>query len=222
MIPITRSRCRRLAQGVPVAAALLLAGCGGMSDNRSLESVHQPVIERTAWTLDLAGGPGGLGFDEPRRLAEWFASLPLSPGDRVAIDDPAGDPGTRATIAALAARHGARVGPGPVAASEPWAAPGSVRVVVSRTVAGVPGCPDWSDKSDAHLTNGTHSNFGCAVNANLAAMVADPEHLLHGAGDTGATTMLTASKAIESYRKAPPSGEKGLQEVSTTEGSGAQ
>jgi pilus assembly protein CpaD len=59
------------------------------------------------------------------------------------------------------------------------------------------------------------SNFGCAVNGNLAAMVANPEDLIHGQDDNGVGDTRTATKAVESYRKAVPTGAAGLQDIST-------
>ena len=44
-------------------------------------------------------------------------------------------------------------------------------------------------------------------------MVADPEDLLHGREGAGVTDTYTASRAIEMYRATPPSGVKGLQDV---------
>jgi pilus assembly protein CpaD len=61
------------------------------------------------------------------------------------------------------------------------------------------------------------SNFGCSVSGNLAAMVADPVDLVHGREGTGVLDTATATKAVEYYRTAPPSGSKGLQAVSTKE-----
>ena len=88
---------------------------------------------------------------------------------------------------------------------------------VSRSSATVPNCPNWAAKSDTNLSNATYTNYGCAVNSNLAAMVADPEHLLHGAKGTGETVVMSSSKAIGSYREAKPTGEQGLKQ-NTTEG----
>ena len=89
---------------------------------------------------------------------------------------------------------------------------------MTRSTAQVPGCPDWSAKSDANLRNATSSNFGCASNANLAAMVADPEHLLKGANGAGRTVVMSGNKAIDSYREAKPTGESGLKQNSTQGG----
>jgi pilus assembly protein CpaD len=95
---------------------------------------------------------------------------------------------------------------------------GTVRVIVTRSTASVPGCPDWSVKSDVNLGNATSSGYGCATNGNFAAMTADPEHLLHGAAGTGTTTVMSSTKAIESYREAKPTGEGGLKQESTQNG----
>jgi len=88
--------------------------------------------------------------------------------------------------------------------------------VVSRTRAEVAGCPNWRNPSEPDYLNRTMSNFGCAVNSNMAAMVANPEDLFHGRSGTGVGDTLTASKAVDYYRKAQPTGTKGLQDMSTT------
>ena len=197
--------------------SLTLAGCGGMATNRGLESLKQPVVSRNNYTLDVASYGGGLSLPEQRRLAGWFEALDLRYGDRVSVDDPGGSGATREAVAALAARHGLLVSDdAPATAGQ--IAPGSARVVVTRSAAQVPGCPDWSAKSDVNLGNATYPGYGCGVNSNLAAMVADPEHLLRGAKGTGETVVLTSSKAIDSYREAKPTGEKGLKQNSTEGG----
>lgn len=205
-----------------VAPALTLAlglGLGGCASNRGLESVHQPVVSRTNYTLDLATYGGGLSLPEQRRLAGWFDALDLRYGDRVTIDDPNASDSTRDAVAGIAARYGLLVGEdAPVTSGQ--VAPGNARVVVSRSSATVPHCPDWSAKSEVNYNNATYSNYGCAVNSNLAAMVADPEHLLHGAKGTGETVVLTSSKAIDSYRVAKPTGEAGLKQSSTQQAGG--
>ena len=206
-----------LAAAITVSLGLALSACGGIPTNRGLESLKQPVVQRNNYTLDLAGGPGGLSLPEQRRLAGWFEAMDLRYGDRVSVDDPGGSYAARDAVAALAARHGLLVSDdAPVTAGA--VQPGAVRVVVSRSSASVPGCPDWSAKSDVGLNNATHPNYGCAVNSNMAAMVADPEHLLKGASSNGDTVVMSSSKAIDSYRKGKPTGEKGLKQNSTDSG----
>lgn len=211
------SMFRAAPAALALSLGLVLAGCGGMPNNRSLESVHQAVVERTNYTLDLTTGPGGLSIPEQRRLAGWFEALDLRYGDRIAIDDPLASGATRAAVEAVVSSHGLLVG------SETPVTPGLVnagtaRVIVTRSSANVPGCPDWSAKSDGNLANATSTNYGCAVNSNLAAMVADPEHLIQGAKGSSQTVVMRSNKAIETYRDAVPTGEKGLKQVSSDEG----
>ena len=211
---------KALASALTLSLGLALAGCGGMPSNRQLESIHQPVVERTNYTLDVSAGPGGLSLPEQRRLAGWFEAMELRYGDRVAIDDPAHSGAARSAVEAVASRFGMLVGdeapvtPGYVNA-------GMVRVIVTRSSAHVPGCPDWSSKSDANLKNATSSNFGCATNSNLAAMVANPDHLIKGDSSTGQTVIMGSTTAISSYREATPTGEGGLKANSTGGGGGS-
>jgi len=211
---MNRTLFRAVAPALTVALAGGLAGC---ATNRSLESVHQAVVSRNNYTLDVATYGGTLALPEQRRVSGWFDALDLRYGDRVSVDDPSGSGATREAVAALAARHGLLVSDdAPVTTGE--IAPGNARIVVTRSVAAVPECPDWHAKSDTNLNNATYSNYGCAVNSNMAAMVADPEHLLHGARGSGETVVMSSSKAIDSYREAKPTGEKGLKETSTESG----
>lgn len=201
-----------------LSLGLALAGCGGMPSNRSLYSVHEPVVEQSNYALDIAAGSGGMSFSEQRRLAGWFEAMDLGYGDRVYIDDPMNSTATRDAIETIVARHGILLERESGPATAGYLNNGAARVVISRHKAAVPGCPDWSAKSDVNLGNATSTNYGCAVNSNLAGMVANPEHLLHGAEGTGETVVMSSSKAITSYRSQKPSGEGGLSSTGTGSG----
>ena len=208
------SGSRTLGSALALSLGLALAGCGGVPTNRTLESVNQPVVERKNFTLDVSSGPGGLTYPDQRRLAGWFEAMDLRSGDRVAIDDPLDSAATREAVGALAGRHGILLTEiAPVTAG--YVNAGTARIVVTRSTASVPGCPNWRAKSDFNPNNGNSPNYGCAVNGNLAAMVANPEHLIKGEAGSGDTVIMSSTKAIESYRKQPPSGEKGLKDQAT-------
>lgn len=196
------------------ALILALAGCASPSANTTLYSARQPVVERTVHALDVSAGAGGLAETERHRLDQWFAELGLGYGDRLSIADMQASAPLLAEVAAMAAGHGAVLVDAAPAANPP-PDPGTVRITVSRSRAGVPGCPDWSRRTASNLGNATNPNFGCAVNGNLAAMVADPEDLLRGAQGSGETVAMTASKAIVSYREQEPTGAAGLPEISS-------
>jgi pilus assembly protein CpaD len=214
-----RAAPKMAGAAIALALGLAVAGCAGMATNRSVESIHQPVVERMDYTLDLTTEPGGLSYAEQHRLSGWFDAMGLRYGDRIAIDDPLDSPATRQAIKAIAGRYGLLVDDDAPATAGPVAS-GNARIIVSRFKAHVPGCPDWSAKSDANLNNATSRNYGCAVNSNLAAMVANPEHLIKGADGGSDTVLMSSTKAIETYRKAAPSGGGGttVKQTSSTSG----
>lgn len=204
---------RKLFYAVAALSSALTA-CGPV--NRGLDSVNQPVVTRTDYVFDVAAPDyGGLSAAEGARLDSWFGSLGLSYGDTVYVDDPQGygDPSRRSAIGAIAGRYGLRVAPGaPV--TQGRVPSGAIRVVVSRTDAHVPNCPNWDRPSNPDYANSTMSNFGCAVNTNLAAMVANPEDLVSGRA-AGETTAIFTNKALQSIRDAKPTGLNGLKVEST-------
>ena len=206
-----------VSTALALSLGLSLAACGGMGGgemNRTLYSVKQPVVEKSNYTMDVRTGMGGLSIPEQRRLSSWFESLDLGYGDKVFIEDANASPATREAISELAERFGVIVSEGaPVTAG--YVNPGMSRVVVSRSKAHVPGCPDWSDNRNGNYGNATTQDFGCAVNSNMAAMIADPEHLLEGAEGTGTTIVSTSTKAIDSYRQSAPTGQGGLKGTAT-------
>ncbi len=217
-MPIRRTSPATAA--IALALSLGLSACGGATSNRSLYSVNQPVVTRDNYTLDVAATPDGLSIPERQRLAGWFETLNLRYGDRVAIDAPYAGKGLTDDVANLAGRHGLLLSDGaPV--TEGVVPAGAVRIVVTRSRAHVPGCPNWSEKFNSNLGNATSGNFGCATNSNLAAMVANPEHLLRGAEGTGETVVMSSTKAIDSYREQKPTGAGGLSQVSSQSAGGA-
>lgn len=210
---------RTASAALALSLSFVLAGCGGLTakNNNMIESVHQPIVERTNYTLDVATGSGGLSLPEQRRLAGWFDAMDLRYGDRISIDDPLNAGATRAAVEAIAAKYGILLSDSaPVTAG--YVNAGTVRVIVSRSTASVPTCPVW-DNSEFSLKNNTGSNYGCAVNGNLAAMVANPEDLVRGTTDNGQTTAMTANKAIDAFREAKPTGAGGtVLKTNSTDG----
>lgn len=208
-----------------ITLGLATAGC--MSDfkntppemisNRSLYSENQPVVERTNYVIDLNTAAGGLPASELGRLADWFDSLQLRYGDSISIDDPYGSGAVRDDVASVAGRYGLLISEGtPVTAGT--VQPGSVRVVMSRATASVPGCPNWRQRELSGAPISTESNYGCATNSNLAAMIANPNDLVLGQEGSGVGDAATASKAIKVYRDTEPTGAKGLEETTTKGG----
>lgn len=208
-----------------LAVGLATGGC--MSDfantppemisNRTVYSENQPVVRRTDYVIDLSTGGSGVPASELGRLADWFDSLQLRYGDRISIDQAYPDVGVREDVARIVGQYGMLLSEGaPVTAGA--VQPGAVRVIMSRSVATVPGCPNWRQRELSGAPISTESNFGCATNSNLAAMVANPVDLVSGQEGATVGDAETASKAIDAYRKAEPTGKSGLQQISTKGG----
>jgi len=204
-----RISCTTLA----FAAALALGACGPV--NRGVESVNQPVVQRTDYVFDVAGADG-LSSAEEKRLVDWFDAVHLRYGDRVSIDSRNGDVGTHDAIAAIVARYGILLSEtAPVTQGSDQLS--GTRVVVSRSLANVPNCPNWRRASQPEFAASTMSNFGCATNSNLAAMVADPTDLVQGREVNG-NDPLTISRAIKTYREKDPTGKGDLKTESAGSG----
>ncbi|HEX9963787.1 MAG TPA: CpaD family pilus assembly lipoprotein [Allosphingosinicella sp.] len=209
------ARTKSLAAVVAIGAALALPSVAAAKrpperhgPARGLDALNQPVVQRTDYLLDLADN-GGLSEADMGRLDSWFESLRLGYGDHVFVDR--GTSAGRQDVARVAAAYGLLMSPGaPVLEGD--VPMGAVRVIVSRTTASVPSCPNFEEERGPSSTS---SNYGCAVNSNLAAMIADPNDLVLGQEGSVYGDANTSSKAIRLYRSAPPTGAKGLSNVSS-------
>lgn len=63
-------------------------------------------------------------------------------------------------------------------------------------------CPDWSHSTVVNYDNSPHSNYGCAVNNNLAQQLAYPEDIAHGRPSdlSHGADAETTTRVIERYR----------------------
>ena len=211
------------------ALGLAIAGCAAQprtltaANNTSMYSLHQPVVEHTHFVFDVATQADGIPAAEQARLGAWFTSIALAYGDHVTIDEPPGEEsGTaRRDIAKVAAEHGLLVAEDGAPMTEGPVAPGTIRVIAARSTASVPGCPEWSDPGiESPVRTGT--NYGCAANANLAAMIADPDDLVRGREGNGVGSAQVAGRAVGSYRTRVPTGSQPLPATATRNSGGGQ
>jgi pilus assembly protein CpaD len=207
--------------GLLLIASAALAGCsyhanaGDLTD-RGVEAVNVPVVTRADYVFDAAAPGGTLAPAEKARLDAWFRGLGLGYGDSIYVDAPYAD-AARYEVAQVAGNYGMLVQPGAPVTGGPVPS-GSVRVIVTRARAEVPGCPNWSLVAQPNYNNRMMSNFGCGVNSDLALQIANPEDLVHGREGKSVGDPLTGTKAVDSYRSAVPTGQKGLQQVSVKGG----
>jgi pilus assembly protein CpaD len=191
---------RIVSTALIIALGLSVTACGSTTANRSVYSERQPIVSKSNFVLDLSAGNGGLSTAEQNRLAGWFDALELGYGDRVSIDDPgySASSSAKAAVESIVASYGLLISEtAPV--TDGYVPAGQLRVVVTRTSASVPGCPDYSHRSHTDFQARTSANYGCGTNSTLAAMVADPEDLVRGQNAEG-EDQARASKAIRAYR----------------------
>ena len=132
------------------AIGLAMAGCStgqprtlNAASNYSVYSVHQPVVERNNYVFDLRVEGDRVSEAELNRLAAWFHSIDARYGDRIAIDQPRGygSAGARGDVGRVAADFGLLLADGAAPVTPGEVAPGTIRIVASRSSARVEGCP---------------------------------------------------------------------------------
>ena len=211
------SRLFRVAAVAACLPVIGLAGCAKHSkDHFTVSSVkanykerHPIVLKEQEQTLDVPVGTtihdlpvasqsAVRGFTNAfKRSASGRITVMLpsgSPneatarkiGDRISeIISKAGVPANRiATVTYYAAEHGS-------------AAP--IRLSYGAVTASVTGCGKWDSDLTKNPENRNYSNFGCATQSNLAAMISNPADLLGPRGTTGIDAA-RRSKVIEDYR----------------------
>ena len=210
------------------ALGLTMAGCSvgqpralTARSNYSVYSVHQPVVEHTNYVFDLRVDGDRVSEAELNRLAAWFESIDARYGDRITIDGPRGygSAGARADVGRVASDFGLLLAEGGAPITEGEVAPGTIRIVASRASAHVEGCPSYTSPGiDSPVR--TDSNYGCATNSNLAAMIANPDDLVRGQEGTGRESAQVAGRAVGSYRTRTPTGSQPLPSTTTRSGGG--
>jgi pilus assembly protein CpaD len=192
---------------IAAITSLGLAGCGAVGTNTTMYSINQPVVKRTNFALDVDSS-GGFSSSEKMRVAEWLDALQIGYGDRVSIDFGEGyvNPVMQSAVDNIAAEYGlkvvetAPVTPGNIS-------PGAARIVVTRSDASVPTCPNWTKTTEANYNASNHPNYGCGVNSTMAVMIADPEDLVRGNSDDSLRRN-SGSKAVKAYRDKTTGGSK--------------
>ncbi len=211
----------KIATWTVLALATSLAGCtGAASSNHSLDSVHQPLVRNSIYQFDVAAANGELPPSEQGRLQGWLDAMGVRYGDRIAIEDSSvyGASSAQATVRSMIGRRGLLIS-NDVPVTTGAVPQDHLRIIVTRASASVPGCPNWASKSAINPTNATSSNYGCATNSNLAAMVADPNDLIKGTRNDRYDPA-AATRAIRTYREKPQTGASDLRGEATSEGGG--
>ena len=154
---------------------------------------HPIAVRQGEVSLDLAVFPGASGLNESQKgqLYGFLRDYKSQSSDRLLIRAPSGGANETAAMRAYdevrRAMKSAGINPAAVAL-EPYFGNGDpaapLRLSYLQFVAEAPDCPDWSENIGRDPQNMPYPNMGCATQRNFAAMVANPEDLLHPRGET--------------------------------------
>ncbi|KPL54102.1 hypothetical protein ABB55_19340 [Prosthecomicrobium hirschii] len=230
MRPSDSAPTRSGAAGAPglatalAAAALMLAGCSGVPKSEptitgsvphdGYRTRHPIVLSESAETLDIPVGSqsGRLTETTAETIAAFGAQSRERGASGVTILVPSGSGNeTAASQMSRSVKTALQRGGVPAHAIslapykvEQAAADAPIRLAYPRVVAGVPhACGTWPDQVVGQFDNSDYYNFGCAYQANIAAMVVDPSDLVTPKG-MPASDATRRTTVISKYRQGAP------------------
>jgi len=165
---------------------------------------HPIAVEPTYQELKVqfAGGPAGMTPDDAMKFDAFLADYRAHGNGSLGISVPNGAP-SRAAITYFAERAAATGISRDKILVSTHDAPGSdLRVEINYIAytARTQACGDWSENESFTLDNRTSKNFGCSIQQNIAAMVADPRDLL-GPGGLGPVDTERRAAVMDHYEK---------------------
>lgn len=161
--------------------------------------------------IRLAPHRTGLSANQAQALAGFADAWRQSQSREILLRAPVGGPNadgaSRVAWEAQERLVGLGVPPGAIRMStyDAGGDPGApVMIGFDRFVADVPACGNWRNLSHSN-DNRVHDNFGCAVTANMAVQIANPEDMLEPRGLTPPDAQ-QRGVMFEKYRKGEATG----------------
>ncbi|HKQ46167.1 MAG TPA: CpaD family pilus assembly protein [Rhizomicrobium sp.] len=163
---------------------------------------HPITVEPKFRELKVQFAAGGMSADDAAKFDAFLADYRVRGNGSLGISVPSGSSSRAATefFAERAAATG--ISRDKILVSTHNAVNGDMRVDVSYIAytAHAESCGDWSENEAFTLDNRTSKNFGCSVQRNIAAMVADPRDLL-GPGPMGPVDTGRRATVMDKYQK---------------------
>ena len=201
---------QQFVRAAAIATALIggscttaINGADSLSENGAVN--HPIAVEPSFRDLKVyyAAGPDGMTADDAVKFETFLADYRAHGNGSLGISVPNG-PASRAAITYFAERAAATgISRDRILVSTHDIANGDQRVDVSYIAytARADSCGnDWSENLAFTADNLTPRNFGCSVQHNIAAMVADPRDLL-GPGAMGPVDTARRGTVMEHYEK---------------------
>lgn len=205
--PVVRPRLFAMSM-LLAAGAGLLSGCSpelasfqdtyvpaSVDENFPIKVVDRPV------QLTVGTNPGGLIHGDAKQVGRFAqAAAATRPPSPVVVSYPAGSKAARraaSQAAGLIAQQGV---PRQSIIVTPRDGKGNaVTMTFAQKVTETRECGDWSENMRANQWNDNGPNFGCAFQQNFAAMIANPEDLVHARPMTPAMSA-AQSAALDTYQ----------------------
>jgi len=197
-----------LLRAAAVGAILVAGSCSVMNDGATISEDgarnHPITVEPSYRDLKVQFGAGadGMSPEDAAKFDSFLTDYRLHGNGSLGISVPSGA-SSRTAITYFGERAAASgISRDKILVSTHDAANGDRRVDVSYIAytAHTQSCGDWSENESFTLDNQTPKNFGCSVQQNIAAMVADPRDLL-GPGGQGPVDTARRAAVLDHYEK---------------------
>ena len=197
-----------LLRALAVGSVLVAGSCSATNDGAPLSedgARNHPIAVEPSYRdlkVQFAGGADGMSADEAGKFDAFVADYRVHGNGMLSISVPSGA-SSRAAITFFAERAAASgISRDKILVSTREAGNSDPRVDVSYITytARAESCGDWSENLAFTADNITPKNFGCSVQHNIAAMVANPRDLL-GPGPMGPVDTNRRAVVMEHYQK---------------------
>lgn len=210
-----------LVRAAAIACVLVAGSCAVANDGHSLAedgATNHPILVEPNYRdikLAYAGGAAGISPADAAAFDTFLADYRAHGNGSLGISVPAG-PAAQTAITFFAERAAATGIPrNKILVSTRDVAGGEARVDVSYIsyTAHTESCGDWSENLAFTADNLTPRNFGCSVQHNIAAQVADPRDLLEARRFEPADANRAAT-VITNYEQGKPTAAEKTQDQS--------
>ncbi len=188
---------------------VLIAGSCSVTDDGNLMSEdgaknHPIAVEPSFRELKVQfqGGADGMNSEDTAKFDAFLADYRVHGNGSLGISVPGGA-ASRAAITFFGERAALTgISRDRILVSTHDVAGGDMRVAVNYIAytAHTQACGDWLENESFTMDNRTPKNFGCSIQQNIAAMVADPRDLL-GPGAMGPVDTARRAGVMDHYEK---------------------
>ena len=196
-----------LFRAAAIGCVLVAGSCSVSSDGMISEdgARNHPIAVEPSFRelkVQFAGGADGMSTEDAAKFDAFLSDYRVHGNGSLGISVPNGAP-SRAAITFFAERAAATgISRDKILVSTHDASSSDMRVDINYIAytARTQACGDWSENEAFTLDNRTSKNFGCSVQQNIAAMVADPRDLL-GPGGLGPVDTERRAAVMDHYQK---------------------